>query len=149
LEYTKAIELSPSFAAAYGWRGFAKAHAGLSEEAIADANMALRLSPKDPLNAIVVGTIGLAHYLTGRNDEAIRAAEECIRLRPGFLAGQRLKCAALAQSGRISEAQAALEIIRKLQPDVSASLLRRTLPYSSPENLEKFIDGLRKAGLPE
>ncbi len=29
LEYTKAIDLIPSFAAAYGWRGFVKAHAGL------------------------------------------------------------------------------------------------------------------------
>jgi TolB-like protein/Tfp pilus assembly protein PilF len=149
LEYTKAIELSPSFAAAYGWRGFAKAHAGLSAEAIADANVALRLSPKDPQNTIFVGATGLAHYLAGRNDEAISAAEECIRLRPGFLAAHRLRCAALAQSGRTVEAREALETVRKLQPHISASLLRRILPYPSSEYLDKFIEGLRKAGLPE
>jgi tetratricopeptide (TPR) repeat protein len=149
LAYSKAIDLSPNFAAGYGWRGFAKAHAGLFEEAIEDANVAFRLSPKDPLNVIFVGVTGLAHYLAGRNDEAISCAEECNRLRPGFVAGHRLHCAALAQSGRIAEARVALETVRELQPDISASLLRRTLPYSLPENLDKFIDGLRKAGLPE
>ena len=149
LEYSKAIDLSPNFAAGYGWRAFAKAHAGLSEEAIADAGMAIRLSPKDPMNMIFVGATGVAHYFADRYDDAIRAAEECIRMKPGLVGVHRLKCSALAQSGRISEAQATLEVIRNLQPDISASLLRRTLPYSSPEFLEKFIDGLCKAGLPE
>ncbi len=120
-----------------------------SFEAIADADMAIRLSPKDPMNVIFVGATGVAHYFADRYDDAIRAAEECIRMKPGLVGVHRLKCSALAQSGRISEAQATLEVIRNLQPDISASLLRRTLPYSSPEFLEKFIDGLCKAGLPE
>jgi TolB-like protein/Flp pilus assembly protein TadD len=149
LEYGKAIDLSPNFAGGYGWRAFVKAHAGLSEEAIADANMAIRLSPKDPLNVIYVGARGLAHYLAGRYDEAVTATEECSRLRPGFVAGHRLRCAALARAGRMEEARAALETVRELQPDISAGLLRRTLPYSSPEYLEKFIEGLRMAGLPD
>jgi TolB-like protein len=149
LAYSKAIDLSPNFAAGYGWRSFAKAHAGLFEEAIEDAEVAIRLSPKDPQNAIFVGAKALSHYLSGRYDEAVRGSEECVRMRPGFVSTQRLRCAALAQSGRIEEAQAALEAVKKLQPDVSAGLLRRTLPYSSPEYLEKFLDGLRMAGLPD
>jgi TolB-like protein len=149
LEYTKAIDLSPNFAAAYGWRAFAKAHAGLSEQAIADANLALRLSPKDPHNVIFVAAIGLAHYLAERYEEAERCAVECTRLRPGFLSAYRLHCAALARGGQIAKAQTVLEKLRELQPDICGSVLRRTLPYSSPEILEKFVGGLSMAGLPD
>ncbi len=148
-KYTKAIDLSPNFAAAYGWRAFAKAHAGLSEQAIADANLALRLSPKDPHNVIFIASIGLAHYLADRYAEAERCALECTRLRPGFISAYRLQCAALARRDQITKAQAVLEQLRELQPDICGSVLRRTLPYSSPEILEKFVGGLSMAGLPD
>ncbi len=149
LEYTKAIDLSPNFAAAYGWRAFAKAHAGLSEQAIDDAKLALRLSPKDPHNVIFIAAIGLAHYLADRYAEAERCAVECTRLRPGFISAYRLQCAALARDDQITKAQTVLEKLRELQPDICGSVLRRTLPYSSPEILEKFVGGLGIAGLPD
>ena len=131
------------------WRAFAKAHEGSSEEAITDANLALRLSPKDPQNVIFLGAIGLAHYLAGRYGEASSFAEECIRLRPGFVSGYRLQCAALARGDQIPEARRVLASIKELQPDISGSVLRRTLPYSSPDILEKFVGGLELAGLPD
>ncbi len=92
---------------------------------------------------------GVAHYLAGRYDEAAAHAEEGTRLRPGFTAAYRVQCAGLAQAGRMDEAKAVLERLKERQPDVSATILRATLPYSTPENLEKFIEGLRKAGMPE
>ncbi len=149
LECSKAVSLNPNFALAYGYRGLTLAHAGRSEEAIKDIDMALSLSPKDAQNALFVTAAGVAHYLAGRYDEAATCAEEGIRIRPGFVAGHRVQCAALAQGGRMAEAHAALQKIKQLQPDVSATLLKKTLPYSTPDLLENFIDGLRKAGLPE
>jgi len=149
LEFTKAANLNPNFALAYGYRGFALAHAGRSDEAIADVDLALNLSPKEAQNAIFVTAAGVAHYLAGRYDEAAACAEEGTRIRPEYTAGHRVQCAALAQGGRIAEARAALKRVMQLQPDVSATLLKNTLPYSTPDLLENFIDGLRKAGLPE
>ncbi|MCZ6528958.1 MAG: adenylate/guanylate cyclase domain-containing protein, partial [Chloroflexi bacterium] len=70
LEFTKAANLNPNFALAYGYRGFALAHAGRSDEAIADVDLALNLSPKEAQNAIFVTAAGVAHYLAGRYDEA-------------------------------------------------------------------------------
>lgn len=103
---------------------------GDDEEGTLRALRSHRGEPIDPLLA-EHGDLGLAHYLAGRNEESIEAAQECIRMRPGFVSGQRLRCAALAQSGRTEDARDALEEVRKLQPDISASLLRRTLPYAS------------------
>ena len=148
-QFTDAIELNPNFASAYGWRGFAKAHAGLSRESIEDANIALRLSPKDPQNSVFHASISLAHFLAGRYEDCIEEAQEIVRQRPGFPSAQRMLCVALARSGKIEEARAHLDTLMKLQPNISASQLRRTLPYPSPEHLEQFVGGLVIAGLPD
>ena len=148
-EFSRAIDLNPNFASAYGWRGLAKAHAEMSSEAIEDANIGLRLSPKDPQNIIFHAAIALAHFLAGRYDESINSAKEVVRQRPGYLAGYRMQCTALARSGRTAEAQTCLKRLLELQPNLSASLLRRTLPYPSSDHLEQFVGGLVIAGLPE
>ena len=147
-ELTNAVQLSPNSAAAYGWRGWAKAHAGLSMDAIADTDMAMRLSPKDPLKPIYVASKAVSYFMADQFERSVELADEIIRLRPGLVGAYRLRCTALARAGRIAEAREALAIVNEIQPDVSASRLRRILPYPTPEKLEKFVGGLVLAGLP-
>ncbi len=49
----------------------------------------------------------------------------------------------------MSEALAVVYRVMQLQPDFYSTLLKNTLTYSTPDLLENFVDGLRKAGLPE
>ena len=148
-EFSLAAELNPNFALAYGYRGFTLAHSGRSEEALSDIELAISLSPKEAQNALFVTAAGVAHYLAGQYNEAAACAEEGIRIRPGFIAGHRVRCAALAKAGRVAEARAALAQVLALQPDANATLLRQSLPYTTPELLEEFVDGLIIAGLPD
>ena len=39
--------------------------------------------------------------------------------------------------------------LREINPDFSVEHLRRALPYRNPACFDRFLDGLRKAGLPE
>jgi hypothetical protein len=39
--------------------------------------------------------------------------------------------------------------LRELEPTLRISNLRNQIPYWRPEDLARFADGLRKAGLPE
>ncbi len=51
--------------------------------------------------------------------------------------------------GRIDDAEWEAEELLTLQPDFTlVDNLRRT-PYKNPADLERWIEGLRKAGLPE
>ena len=50
---------------------------------------------------------------------------------------------------RLDEARAEIEVIRKLDPTLSLAMYRQRLHYEKNENLEHYLDGLRKAGLPE
>jgi len=145
--FRRAVELNPNSAAARGGLGHCLAFAGRDGEAIEHAESAIRLSPLDPDMAIFVGGIAVAHYCAGRYVEAARYAEEQLRLRPGYHGGQRLRCASLAQSGRIDEARELLSWVRTEQPQLSIEWIRASVPYQTPELMDRFLDGMRKAGL--
>ena len=147
--FTHAISLNPNFASGFGWRGFAESHAGNTEEAIADFEMAFRLSPKDPQNAIFLGGKALAHFLRDEFDTSAAIAGDVIRQRPEWNSTRRMECTALARAGRMDEAQASLARLLEHQPGLTAATLRKSLPYPNSEHLEKFVGGLVLAGLPE
>jgi TolB-like protein/class 3 adenylate cyclase/Tfp pilus assembly protein PilF len=143
-----AIELNPNFAAAFGWRGFALAFAGRSEQAIPDLNRAIRLSPRDPQNAVFTPVIGVAHFFAGDYERALEWTSKAVQIRPDLIGAQRIHCATLGQLGQIDEAKSVFRRILTLQPEISEDLLKRIVPYARPEDMERYIDGLRRAGLP-
>jgi tetratricopeptide (TPR) repeat protein len=145
--FRRAVDLNPNSAAARGGLGHCLAFAGHDHEAIEHAENAIRLSPLDPDMAIFVGGIAVAHYCAGRYLDAARFAEKQLRVRPGFHGGQRLRCASLAQAGRIDEAREFLGLVRSEQPQLSLDWIRASVPYQTPELMERFLDGMRKAGL--
>jgi hypothetical protein len=51
--------------------------------------------------------------------------------------------------GRLNEASAQIAAIRKFDPTVCLALYRERSRYEKSEDLEHYLDGLRKAGLPE
>ncbi len=147
--FRRAVDLNPSSAAAHCYLSHGLAFAGHDREAIAHGEDAIRLSPLDPELALFLGGIAVAHYTAGRYAEAVRCSYELLRLRPGFQGAQRLRCASLAQVGRIDEARSFLATVRREQPDISLDWIRASVPYQTPELMERFLEGMRKAGLGE
>jgi hypothetical protein len=99
--------------------------------------------------ALFLGAIAVAHYGAGRFAEAVQCSIEAQRLRPGFQGSRRLLCASLAQMGRLDEARSLLAKVRCEQPQLSIGWIRASVPYQMPELLERFVEGMRKAGLDE
>jgi tetratricopeptide (TPR) repeat protein len=145
--FRRAVELNPNSAAAHGDLSRGLAFAGQDREAIAHAEEAIRLSPLDPDKALFFGGIAVAHYGAGRFAEAVRFSAELLTLRPGFQGAQRLRCASLAQAGQLEEARKFLAAIRLEQPQLSIEWIKASVPYQTPELMERFLDGMRKAGL--
>jgi TolB-like protein len=147
--FEAAVRLDPSSAAAHCYLSHGFAFAGRDCEAIEHAETAIRLSPMDPEMAMFFGGIAVAHYTAGRYDRALHYSDELLRLRPGFQGAQRLRCAALAQLGMIDEARQYLEHVRIGQPQLTLQWIRESVPYQTPATMERFLDGMRRAGVPE
>jgi TolB-like protein/cytochrome c-type biogenesis protein CcmH/NrfG len=145
--FRRAVDLNPNSATAHGDLSRGLAFAGHDREAIEHAEHAIRLSPMDPDMALFLGGIAVAHYGAGRYAQAVRVSEQISRLRPGFQGAQRLHCASLAQSGRIDEARAYLEIVKREQPQLTLEWIRGSVPYQTEALMQRFLQGMRKAGL--
>jgi len=147
LHINKAIDLNPSFALAHGYLGVALAYGGEPESAIAEAQKAIRLSPRDPeLFHFLVG-IGTAHFVAGRYEDAVEWAKKVIQERPDVPSGHRLLAASYGQLGNTDAAKVALEGVLRLVPGLSVDLVEKTIFFKIREHSDRFVEGLRKAGL--
>ena len=69
---------------------------------------------------------------------------------PHYTAGIRIKIALCACLGRIDEARHWVGRLLELQPGLTlAAMNAYATKFLSPETLQIYIEGLRKAGLPE
>ncbi len=145
----RALDLNPNLAIAEGHLGLALAFAGELDEAVPHIDMAMRLSPRDPVKASWFITRALVDYLAGRYDEAAEWARRTIDARPDFPPGWRMLAASTAMAGSPDDAQTALQELLRLAPETTLETTRSGLPIRHPEHMELYLEGLRKAGLPE
>lgn len=145
----RALLLNPNLAAAWHRSGWVRAWLGESIVAIEHLARAMRLSPLDPEMPAMLSASAFAHFIAGRYDEASSCAEAAAREQPTYVPAARILVAAHALAGRLGEAEKALVRLRQLDPTLTVRNLNERLPIRRPEDLAKYQDGLRKAGLPE
>jgi TolB-like protein len=146
-EFEMALRLNPNFALAQGYYGLSLSYNGRWQEADAAARRALRLSPRDPFSAVYSGIVAYAQFLGGNYDEAIRAAREAVRQRSDFVGAHRVLVAAAGMAGQKDVAQAALQELRRAQPNISLAWIDANMPNRHAANHAHYLEGFRKAGL--
>ena len=120
---------------------------GRFSEALDWYQRAVRLNPLHP--AWYLYGIGEAHYGARQYEQAIVPLRTAVNRFPAFITPRRHLAAVYAQMGRLNEASAQIAAIRKLDPTVCLALYRERSCYEKSEDLEHYLDGLRKAGLPD
>jgi TolB-like protein/Tfp pilus assembly protein PilF len=124
---------------------------GKFDESIALTKNAMRLCPYYP--AAFLNTLAYSCFLAGRYEEASAAGELMFaRARKGefspFLAHLALVRAYIGL-GQDQKAREHVEEVLKINPNYSLADLRKNNLYRNPAHLERQIEALRKAGLPE
>jgi len=145
--FKRAIDLNPSLANAYGALGQALALAGQYDAAVEQMNKAIRLSPRDPFLVYWFGHLGLAAFTEERYEEAYEWGKKCVQENPNFPGGHRVIASSCGHLGRTKEAQAALKELLLLMPGMTIDDVRKQVPFKNPRDMERYLDGLRKAGL--
>jgi len=144
------IELNPYLAPAYCGLGDSLAYMDRLEESIPHFEEAIRLSPHDPWRWGFLSYRSLAHLLMKQHEAAAEWANKAIRVPNCQYWANAHLVAALGHLGRVDEARAAAEELLRRKPEFSCSFARKHLFYiKSSAQIEHYLDGLRKAGLPE
>jgi tetratricopeptide (TPR) repeat protein len=145
----RAVLLNPNLAPAWYLGGALRALRGETDAAMEHLARAVRLSPLDPEMFRMQVGMALANFFSGRFDAASAWAEKALGNLPSLLVAVALLAASHALAGRIDEALQAMQRLRVLDPSLRISNLKDWLPIHRPEDLARFADGLRLAGLPE
>jgi TolB-like protein len=146
-EFETALQLNPNFSLAQGYHGLALCYCGRWEEGDLAARRALRLSPRDPFSAVFYGIASYAQYVGCNYGEAIQLAREGIRQRSDFVGAHRVLTAAAGMAGDAAIAAAALQELRRAQPNVSLAWIAGQMPIKEDAEMQHYLDGFRRAGL--
>jgi len=145
----RAIELNPNSSFAHGYVGVVHAFGGKPDRALDSAAEAMRLSPRDLLTVIWRVVEGWSHLAAERFPEAAENARLAIEWSAAFVDAHAILAAACAHAGRLDDARLALSECVRQMPGLTVRDPRLVRPFRRPADQERFLDGLRKAGLPE
>ncbi|WVT72687.1 winged helix-turn-helix domain-containing tetratricopeptide repeat protein [Sinorhizobium chiapasense] len=143
-EFAKAIELDPNEADTWAALSDIEVLAGRVEEGLGHIRKAFRLNPF-PASWYYL-TLGQAQYAAGDYAAAIETlrSDETYRT-----SSRRFLAASLAQLGRLDEAHTEAELFLVANPGFTIRHWAATEPFRDDATLAHFVDGFRKAGLPE
>jgi tetratricopeptide (TPR) repeat protein len=151
-ECERALALDRNLANGHAVIGNAKIYIGRGEETEAHINEALRLSPRDTLAYVWMFIAGMAKLVISSDEEAVALLRRAIETNRNYPPAHFWLAAALAHLGRLIEARAATQAGLALNPTFTVSRQRASVPSDNLTYLaqrERFLDGMRKAGVPE
>ena len=136
------LAANPNSPQLYTTRSQAEVVLGRFDQAISDAEQAIRLSPRDP-------QVGLRHVIVGDAEVGLRRLDAAIEeYRKAVDVGYRTRvvnmAGAYALQGKMEEAKSVLAEALRANPKLTLKMLmdRSLVPPA-------LAEGLRKAGLPE
>jgi adenylate cyclase len=145
----RAVELNPSFALGHHALAAALYGSGMHDEAIDIARKAIRISPNDPCLFLFLGVLSASLYMRHDYSDAVETAGHAIERFPWYASTVRWQMMALAQLNRDDESQGLLSKFLKLAPQYNLRVAKHSYAFQRQVDLDHFLDGLRKAGLPE
>ncbi len=146
-EFELALRLNPNFSLAQGYYGLTLSYCGRWEEGDLAARRALRLSPRDPFSAIYYGIAAYAQFVGRNYDAAMRLSRDSIRQRSDFVGAHRVLAASAGMVGQAEIAAAALQELRRAQPNISLAWIASQMPIKLDADREHYLQAFRRAGL--
>lgn len=145
----RSLAMNPNFAIAWNHSGWMQVYLGRHQAALEDEAQAERLSPRDPNIMQVRMAATFAHVFLGQYQEAADLGRRVTDQFPSFTPGWRIMAVSCALAGDQNSASRAMRRALELDPSQRVSTLSSQVPLRRPEDRERWIEGLRRAGYPE
>jgi len=152
-EAERAIAISPNDSYSHACLAWALYSVGRFEEAAEVMKRAMRLSPY--YDIWYLSNLGEALTMAGHYEEAISVNQQLLergqkeKLPSWAVAAHNWLAIGYSMSGREEEARYHVAGTLKIKPDWSLEKEQQIYSYRNPADMDRHLDALRKAGLPE
>jgi len=146
-EGERAVELNPNGADAHAHLALVHIFSDNTELAIKLLKRAFRLNPIPPPH--YYDFLAMAHMNNDKYEKAIELSKKGLRDNPDQIGIYLTLTACYSALNRIEEAHNTVNEILRINPNFSLEYYSKTQPHKNQETLDKYIEALRKAGLPE
>ncbi len=144
-----AIDLNPNYADAYSALGHALIFSGEFEEGLAACRRAARGSPRDTRGSLLFDAMGHAYFMLGDSENAIEVSKKGLHQDPSLFGAIVTLAGSYAYLGHEAEAKHYIDALLRFIPRYSFRALRKNPMFIRPEHIDKLVEGMRLAGLPE
>jgi tetratricopeptide (TPR) repeat protein len=107
------------------------------------------LTEVDPYSRWHDNYFTVAHLFNGDYDSAISTGRRGVEFHPGFTNAIKPLIASFGHLGRRDEAKPYVDRLLTLEPDFTVEQFARIYPFKLASDRERYIDGLRLAGMPK
>lgn len=143
----RGVALDPNDAESYAYFAEVLNYSGDPEKSIQLMEKALRFDPLIPPNCAF--HMGHSYYLLRRYDDAETMIRSAIDRTPAFPVAHLFLAVVYSEIESLQEAAVEIENVLKLIPGYTLAVVNQMFPYRSAEAKNRFLEGLRKAGLPD
>ncbi|MCZ6646968.1 MAG: hypothetical protein O7B79_12105, partial [SAR324 cluster bacterium] len=144
----RGVSLNPEGADVNTYLAMTQFYAGNHKQALATSRKAVALAPTpQPFQLI---SLGLHCLWSGNLNEAYAAFKKTLERTPDALDAHVILAAVHAAQGQEREAKEEEQEILRIEPDFNLTeWVPRLFPFKHEADLERMVELLRKAGLPE
>jgi adenylate cyclase len=143
----RAVKLAPNYADGYGLMALVDVFTGQYEQAVALIRKAMDLNPYYTYE--YPNLLGRAYYGLGRYSQAAQAFEKALQKNANTVAPRLYLASSYLRMGRADDAEWEIEQAQMAEPGITLSQVANTLPLQDRAELNRLLDDLRQAGLPE
>jgi adenylate cyclase len=143
----RTVEVHPNYTDGHAGLAFVLSYSGNFAEALTAIRRAKELNPQ--YSYVYLAVEGRIQFQMKQYPAALELIEKSILRNPVFDRTQLMLAAIYAELGELDDAAWAVEEALTIRSDISLADERRASNYKKPQDLNHYIDALRKAGVPE
>ncbi len=145
----RAIDLNPNYAEAYAILALALVFYGDLEACLAACQQSARSNPRDARGNHLYNAMGHAYFMLEDYEQAIEVSKKGYHQDPSVYGQTVTLAASYACLGNQAEAKHYIDDLLQFIPRMNLRALRKNPMFIRPEHVDKLVEGMRLAGLPE
>jgi DNA-binding SARP family transcriptional activator len=147
--FDRALRLNPSSAFNWALSALTYCYIGQPDAALQRLRRYRELASPELYFSYFEHFYTIAYAFKGEYERAVLAGCRAVEANPDFVNGYKPLLASLGHLGRRDEAQVFVTKLLSLEPDFTIEKFRQTYPIKTTFDRDRYLQGLRLAGVPE